>query len=386
MFRPQIQKTRVLMLIAFVNIVLVLLISNSKTYLKQSNYESKVAAVDKMTEYINMIKTTEDVNIEYNDFYKTGLIGKYKTSITSKADSSMLKSKIITTHPNFAAFTIFLLEELDLYPGDYIAVSMTGSFPGANLALLAACDILDLNPVIISSLGSSSYGANRENYTWLDFENLLFENGYIENKSIATSFGGVSDIGYNITDEGIEILEKKILKSDIRFINEENIEQSVNKKWSLYNYQSSDFKAFINIGGGATSIGPGNGKNLMRGGIVYPISMGDLDEIYFESDDADIFYNSFKKSLAYKFLDIGVPFVNIKNIKSLVESRGISELSNKEVNKVKEGSLFYEVEKFNIMVIWISLLISLSISVLVGAYSHNQIKRRMIEDEVDSVI
>ena len=53
MFRPQIQKTKVLFIMAFVNIVLVLFISNSKTYLKQSNYKSKVEAVDKMVDYIN---------------------------------------------------------------------------------------------------------------------------------------------------------------------------------------------------------------------------------------------------------------------------------------------------------------------------------------------
>ncbi len=385
MFRPQIQKTKILAMMALINIILVLFISNSETYSKQSNFERKNEAVDKMVDYIDLISKSE-VDIEDNDFYKTGLIGKYKTSITSKVDSSILKSKIITTHPNFAAFTIFLLEELDLNPGDYVAVSMTGSFPGANLALLAACDILDLNPIIISSLGSSSYGANRENYTWLDFENLLFENGYIKNKSIATSFGGVSDIGYNITDVGIELLEEKIFKSDVKFINEESLEKSINKKWALYNDESIAYKAFINIGGGVTSIGAGEGKDLMRGGIIYPISIGDLDEIYFASDDADVFYTSFKKSLAYKFLDTGIPFVNIKNIKSLVESHGVSELSNRENNRVKEGSLFYEVERFNIITIWLSLLISLSISILVGVYSHKQIKRRMLEDEIDSII
>ena len=385
MFRPQIQKTKILAMMALINIILVLFISNSETYSKQSNFERKNEAVDKMVDYIDLISKSE-VDIEDNDFYKTGLIGKYKTSITSKVDSSILQSKIITTHPNFAAFTIFLLEELDLNPGDYVAVSMTGSFPGANLALLAACDILDLNPIIISSLGSSSYGANRENYTWLDYENLLFVNGYIENKSIATSFGGVSDIGYNITDVGIELLEEKIFKSDVKFINEESLEKSVNKKWVLYNNESIAYKAFINIGGGVTSIGPGEGKDLMRGGIIYPISIGDLDEIYFESDDADVFYTSFKKSLAYKFLDTGIPFVNIKNIKSLVESHGVSELSNRKINRVKEGSLFYEVERFNIIVIWISLLVSVSISILVGFYSHKQIKRRMLEDEIDSII
>ena len=58
----------------------------------------------------------------------------------------------------------------------------------------------------------------------------------------------------------------------------------------------------------------------------------DLDEIYYESDDSDSFYDDFRKSLAYKFLDDNVPFINIKNIQSLVNSKGMYELSNKEEN------------------------------------------------------
>ena len=124
----------------------------------------------------------------------------------------------------------------------------------------------------------------------------------------------------------------------------------------------------------------------MRGGVIYPISKDDLDEIYYESDDSDSFYDDFRKSLAYKFLDDNVPFINIKNIQSLVNSKGMYELSNKEENTLKEGFLFYEVTQFNVIVIWFALIVSMFIAIIIGVYSHNQIKRRMLEDEIDSII
>ena len=385
MFRPQIQKTKILIMMALVNVILVLFISNSKTYLKQSNYESKVKAVDKMLEYIDFIKHHTDMNISSNDFYETGLVGQYETSITSIVDSSFLNSKIITSHPNFAAFTLSKLKELSLIEGDHIAVSMTGSFPGANLALLAACDIMKLKPIIISSLGSSSYGANRENWTWLDFENLLFKDGFIKNRSKAVSIGGGEDIGNNIGPEGFEVLEDKIFASGIEYINKENLEKSINTRWNLYYKEDIDYKAFINIGGGAASLGGGAGKNDMIPGITTPLAREQFDDIFNESADADIYYNSFKKSLAYKFLDKGVPFLNIKEITKLI-GLGENGLSDKKLNISKKGSLFYEIEEFNIRTIWVALLVSLSLSIIIGAYSHIQIKRRMVEDEIDSVI
>ena len=52
---------------------------------------------------------------------------------------------------------------------------MTGSFPGANIAVLSACKAMDIYPVIISSVGASSWGANNINQSWIDIENKLNE-------------------------------------------------------------------------------------------------------------------------------------------------------------------------------------------------------------------
>jgi len=380
MFKPQIQKTKILLIIAFINVLLVLFVANSKTYIKQPNFDMRVESTNHMNELINSVKQMDKIFVEDLDYYNSGLVGRLNSHITSKVDSTIIDSKIITTHPHFAAFIVYLLEDLDLNPGDDIAIAMSGSFPGANIALLSACNIFDLNPVVISSLGSSSYGANRENLTWIDFEKHLYNQGLIVNKSIGVSIGGREDLGDNLSDAGIELLEQKIFESKIKFINEEDLYKNIDKKWKSYYNKSKNYKAFINIGGGASSLGDGEGKNHMRGGVIYPISKDDLEEIYYSSDDLDSYYPDFKKSLAYKFLDKNIPFVNIKNIESLVKAKGVNDIAD------EEGFLFYDVTQFNVTVIWISLVISLFISITIGVLSHYQIKRRMLEDEIDSII
>ncbi len=57
-----------------------------------------------------------------------------------------------------------------LSPGDTIAISMTGSMPGANIAVLMACESMGLNYVTISSLGASSWGATDMDLSWPKME------------------------------------------------------------------------------------------------------------------------------------------------------------------------------------------------------------------------
>ena len=74
------------------------------------------------------------------DIYNSGLIGVESSAITTILDnnSSMRDSKVISTNPNFAAFIIEMLYDAELEKGDTVAVSMTGSFPGANIAFFIA--------------------------------------------------------------------------------------------------------------------------------------------------------------------------------------------------------------------------------------------------------
>ena len=385
MFRPQIQRTRILFALAFVSLCLVYMVSNSKTYINNFNIDKKYLAVDIMVESINIIKKNK--SISESDIYKTGLIGDANSDITTiqYKDSLILQSKIATTNPNFSAFIIDLLEESNLEKGDSVAVSMTGSFPGANIAVLSACKALGLNPVIISSLGSSSWGANTINYSWLEIEKKLNDNDILNYQSIGCSIGGENDLGDNLSDDGIELIEEIIAESDILFINESNLDKNISKKINLFD-EIMNYSAFINIGGNASSLGPGKGKGYIKGGIINPILKDDSSEIYFDNENSELFYKDFKKSISYHFLDKNIPVINIKNINSLLKDYGVEYLLDSDANKIKEGKLYYDIERFNVMTIWFALITSVVMSLIIGLYSHYEIRKKMKEDEVDSII
>lgn len=385
MFRPQIQRTRILFALAFVSLCLVYIVSNSKTYINNFNIDKKYLAVDIMVESINIIKKNK--SISESDIYKTGLIGDANSDITTiqYKDSLILQSKIATTNPNFSAFIIDLLEESNLEKGDSVAVSMTGSFPGANIAVLSACKALGLNPVIISSLGSSSWGANTINYSWLEIEKKLNDNDILNYQSIGCSIGGENDLGDNLSDDGIELIEEIIAESDILFINESNLDKNISKKINLFD-EIMNYSAFINIGGNASSLGPGKGKGSIKGGIINPILKDDSSEIYFDNENSELFYKDFKKSISYHFLDKNIPVINIKNINSLLKDYGVEYLLDSDANKIKEGKLYYDIERFNVMTIWFALITSVVMSLIIGLYSHYEIRKKMKEDEVDSII
>lgn len=108
-----------------------------------------------------------------NDPNETGLVGSQFSLTTT--DEGDLDAKLTTLDPNFSAAMVDLLNQAGLQPGDTIAVMLTGSMPGANMAMLIACDAMDIHPVVITSIGASQWGANDPDMTWLDMEKLLLK-------------------------------------------------------------------------------------------------------------------------------------------------------------------------------------------------------------------
>mgnify|MGYP001219254672 FL=1 len=375
MFRPQIQKTHILLIIALFNLFLVYISATSKEYIKKDGLEEKLKATKIMSDCSkSLFEVAEENN---NDLYKTGLVGKATSSITTIFDAdnqSMKKSKIACTHPNFSALVVEKFQELDLKVGDYVAISMTGSLPGANLAVIAACEAMGIRPVIISSVGSSAWGANNIEFSWLDMELYLYEKNFINYKSIASSIGGKDDLGGQISEEGIEDIEKIIGSKNIELVNKENLQANVSKKISIFDSKNtiSNYKAFINIGGGAASIGSGYGKNSLKAGIISPLEKNKID------------YEGFSTSIAKYFLDKGVPFINIKNINLLAKPVGLYP-PDKSI-EINQGPLFYLEKDYNLIIIIISILLSVLSIGGVGFYSHYEIKKRMKEYDPDSIV
>src|SRR5262245_19385623 len=109
------------------------------------------------------------------------MLGSPNSPITT--DSGTLAAKATSTNPNFAALMVDWLYEAGVRPNDVVAVAYTGSFPALDVGAIAAVEAIGADPIIVSSVGSSTWGANDPDFTILDIETLLMNAGLIHNRS-----------------------------------------------------------------------------------------------------------------------------------------------------------------------------------------------------------
>ena len=371
-FKPVIQETRTLVVLALISIIAYSIAFFSRMEFVSNTYDIKINAAMKMQESMKMLKNIRMekgvfIDIE-NDPNETGLVGSQFSLITT--DEGDLDAKLTTLDPNFAAAMVELLTRANLTSGDTIALMLTGSMPGANMAMLIACKAMDIYPFIISSIGASQWGANDPEMTWLDMERILFEQGYISSRSIAASIGGRNDRGRLLSPKGRELIRYNIENNKLPLISGTGLEDNVNKRMEYFG--AHNYKAVVNIGGGVASLGTSFNLRLIKPGIVYrkdieKISRGDGIE-----------------GAVVKFSKQNIPLNHILNIQKLTDELGM-KYAPIPIPEIGEGSL-YAIEKYDLKITVLSLIIvSLSV-VIAGWKSKQQIKEIMTSHDPESII
>ena len=124
-------------------------------------FDLKVKAVENMENAINSLREefiSRGINNGEDSLaFGSFLIGPQNSIIQTTHGSK--DSKLSTLNPNFAAMITEMLIELELDSSSKIAVSYTGSYPGANIAVLSALEAMEMDASIISSCGASEWGA-----------------------------------------------------------------------------------------------------------------------------------------------------------------------------------------------------------------------------------
>ena len=269
MYKFRAKSNSVLIILTSLSLLAFIAVENSKVDVKQDWYNEKVEAAKLSQLAANYLKTYRLENGVFidviNDPNQTALIGQEYTLVTT--DRGYIDAKLSATNPNFAAVVVQLLKDAGLEENDNVAVGMTGSFPGLNISVLAALETLNMNPIVISSVGSSNFGANDPFFTWLDMENILNKSNIFHNKSVAASIGGGSDVGRGLSPEGRNLITNAIERNNMKFINEKHLEESISKRLEIYDEHSKGqpIKAYINVGGGIASLG-----NTINGKLIPP--------------------------------------------------------------------------------------------------------------------
>ena len=192
--------------------------------------------------------------------------------------------------------------------------------------------------------------------------------------------GGDNDNADNLTDKGVEIIES-VIPDYAMLINNSSLSENIDHKLSIFNSFANKYSMYVNIGGGVSSLGPGQDKDTLNVGIINLLDINDME------------FSEFKKSIAYQFLyhensedyQNSIPMLNIKKIIDLVPNEYKKEFFDRNM-KIGKGDLYYKYNPYNPTVILIGLIMSLGLIITIGIYSHLQIKRRMETHEVDSII
>ena len=376
-FIPAIQKTSTLVILSAIALVSFVVSINSTTIDISPSYDIKIKAANLMKESMVELKNVRmEAGVfidDENDPNETGLVGSPFSLITT--DEGDLDAKLTTLDPNFSAGMVELMLRLNLQKGDTVAILLTGSMPGANIAVLTAANAMGLIPMVITSVGASQWGANHADFTWLDMESILFNKGLINSRSVAASVGGRNDMGRLLSPAGREIIISNIEKYNIPLIRKNRLAGNIDERMKLFESfnKITNYSAMINVGGGVASLGTSFNSKLLPAGII-----NRSDVVNISIRDGGI------EGVLAKFAKSNVPVLHVLNIKSLTEQLGMP-FAPIPIPEVGSGVLYAE-EKYNILIATVCLFIVCGLVFGVGYQSKQKIKEHLIDHEPDSLL
>ncbi len=258
-----------------------------------------------------------------NDPNETGLIGEEFTLITT--DRGVLRAKLTSLNPNFAAVIVDQLMRAGFRRGDLAAIGMTGSFPALNAAVLAAVESLGGRAISIASVGASMWGANDPSFTWLDMERVLAEKGILQSRSVAASLGGGEDRGRGLSPEGRRLIREAVKRNGTLLIEEETLEESITRRMQIYDEErgTRQFAVYINVGGGLASLGASENGRLVRPGVNIGLGL----------------HNFPRKGVMILMAERGVPVVHLLDLLDLARENGLP-VAPIPLPEVGEGEIF----------------------------------------------
>lgn len=325
--RPSGVSRRALALIAALSVAVLFAVERLPVLERQPYFSEKVAAASlalEATRAIRAEKLAKGLRIDPEaDPAGTGLIGLAYSKVTSNTGD--LVSKRTANNPNFAAVLVQFLRDVGVKPGDNVAVGVSGSFPGLNVAAYSALQTVGAEPIVIASASASEWGANDPELLWLDMERLLQEKQIFRFRSVAASRGGIDDRGFGLQPEGQALLDAAIARNSLLRVDASSLPEAIDLRMQVYDRFDRDkpIKAYLNIGGGSASVGTYVGKRQLKPGVNFTTPKG--------APAVD--------SVMHRFLQRGVPVIHVTKMVTLARRYGLP-VDPKVMPKVGDGSIY----------------------------------------------
>jgi len=185
---------------------------------------------------------------------RTGLIGPDWSEITTTIGD--LPAKRTVSNPDLAAAIARIVLSLNPPRGAAVGLVLSGSFVGANVAAIAAVEAVGLQPVIVSSLGASMYGANDPAFTWLDMEAVVRKAGIWQARSAAVALGGESAAAGGLDEAGRDMLQAALRRNGHDPITAPDFDRlKLQVQTELAKAAPGGFVALVNSGGSVLGMG-----------------------------------------------------------------------------------------------------------------------------------
>lgn len=287
---------------------------------------------------------------EYRATPLEALLGVEYSSITTTLGS--LQAKRTTANPNFAALVVRLLRQAGVDSGDVVAMGFSGSFPGLCIAAITGAEALRARPVVISSVGASSWGANLPWLTWLDMEQVLWEHGLIRTRSVAATVGAEADTGGGLAEEGRRLAWQAAARTGVPLLEVRGVQESISTRMHIYR-SAGRVKTFLNVGGNQADLGPYFCRRLLRPGLIlHPRRVAPGEEC----------------GVSQRFLEQGVPVVHLLDVRQLCARYGLP-FDPLRMPEVGEGPV-YQLVRYRPAVVACCLLL-----VVAGAFCASLVRR-----------
>ena len=328
----------VLLVIFLLCIAALVLVLSTRTSMKTSYHDIQIEAsslMKKCEDFLLSYVLDNGIPIEPEDLNRTGLIGPaYTPLMTTMGD---IVAKRTSLDPNFAAVLVKYYMEACLKKGDAVAIGSSGSFPALAIASICACNAMGLEARVIASLGSSTYGATRVELALPKMLSLLSGAGLIDFRLLAVSPGGEADHGVG-TMEGLlfDNTRGTVLalasQSTSPLIDESSLELSIRRRMELY---GDDVRLFVNVGGAGANIGSSMEYLNVKPGLSLKL---------------DSIPDSTTRGVLYEFASMGIPVVNLLNIKGIASDEGLA-VDSVPLPSPGTGGVYYRTGHNRILVI-----------------------------------
>lgn len=275
----------------------------SATLAQNEYYEIQVDAARRLEGYFAAVRSYQEelgIPLSEDDIHKTGMIGLPYTGITTTVGA--LEAKRTAAWPDMAALCVRMLYEAGVRPGDTVGAGFSGSFPGMNLAVVAACESMNVELVCISSVGASTYGANNPELTFPEMMYHLKHSGLIHAQSAAVTMGGYRDVGSDMDKDLADQIKQRLTDLGLNLVEEADFQSNLELRETLY-LQEGPINCFVAVGGNLTSLGQGEAGVSLGQGVLRPERTLRIDE---------------SSGLVQRYLARGLPVINLLNIKKIM--------------------------------------------------------------------